>query len=427
MRDQIDNQIPSAVIKVAGIGGGGCEAVKHMIARKFEGVEFICVNTDAQALKKSSSCVVLQLGSRATKGLGAGANPELGRQAALEDRDIIAKSLDGADMIFITAGLGGGTGTGSAPVVAKVAKELGILTVAVVTTPFPFEGRKRMEVAEQGVIELKKYVDSIIVIPNEKILGTLSDNASLLEAFNAANEAVLRAVQGIADLITRPGLINVDLADVRAVMTDMGMATLGRGVASGKDRARMATKEAIASPLLKDIRLATARGIIVNITGGLDMSIGEFEEVGNTIKEAASENATIVVGTVIDTDMLDDGLSVTVVATGLRNNDAASQSHTHGRRKPQSETPGNLDYLDIPAFFRRTTDKADRETGVKIVRLVAPEATSDAELAELIVHLSNVYKSIGGDELVIDNVATLPPDSATIYIKTHQKKLRASR
>ncbi|WP_127477872.1 cell division protein FtsZ [Sulfurivermis fontis] len=383
MFELMDTQAQNAIIKVVGVGGGGGNAVEHMLSQEIDGVDFICANTDAQALKKSGARTVLQLGGAVTKGLGAGANPEVGRQAAIEDRDRIAEVLEGADMVFITAGMGGGTGTGGAPIVAQVAKELGILTVAVVTKPFPFEGKKRMSIAEDGIKELKQYVDSLITIPNEKLLSVLGKQVSLLDAFKAANDVLLGAVQGIAELITRPGLINVDFADVRTVMSEMGMAMMGSGVASGEERARVAAQAAIASPLLEDINLSGARGILVNVTAGLDMSIGEFEEVGNTIKEFASENATVVVGTVIDPNMSGE-LRVTVVATGLGNaatapaeqpvrlvvNRAANGEVDYGvlerptvlRNQPPSqerfgkESDGSLDYLDIPAFLRRQAD-----------------------------------------------------------------------
>lgn len=383
MFELMDTQAQNAIIKVVGVGGGGGNAVEHMLLQDIDGVDFICANTDAQALKKSGARTVLQLGGAVTKGLGAGANPEVGRQAAIEDRDRIAEVLEGADMVFITAGMGGGTGTGGAPIVAQVAKDLGILTVAVVTKPFPFEGKKRMTVAEEGIKELKQYVDSLITIPNEKLLSVLGKQISLLDAFKAANDVLLGAVQGIAELITRPGLINVDFADVRTVMSEMGMAMMGSGVASGEDRARVAAQAAIASPLLEDINLSGARGILVNVTAGLDMSIGEFEEVGNTIKEFASENATVVVGTVIDPNMSGE-LRVTVVATGLGNgaavqaeqpvrlvvNRASNGEVDYGvlerptvlRNQPPSqerfnkEADGSLDYLDIPAFLRRQAD-----------------------------------------------------------------------
>lgn len=383
MFELMDTQAQNAIIKVVGVGGGGGNAVEHMLAQDIDGVDFICANTDAQALKKSGARTVLQLGGTVTKGLGAGANPEVGRQAAIEDRDRIAEVLEGADMVFITAGMGGGTGTGGAPIVAQVAKELGILTVAVVTKPFPFEGKKRMSIAEDGIKELKQYVDSLITIPNEKLLSVLGKQISLLDAFKAANDVLLGAVQGIAELITRPGLINVDFADVRTVMSEMGMAMMGSGVASGEGRARVAAQAAIASPLLEDTNLSGARGILVNVTAGLDMSIGEFEEVGNTIKEFAAENATVVVGTVIDPNMSGE-LRVTVVATGLGNaagtpaeqpmrlvvNRAANGEVDYGilerptilRNQPPSqerfgkESEGSLDYLDIPAFLRRQAD-----------------------------------------------------------------------
>ncbi len=380
MFELMDGCTQSAVIKVIGVGGGGGNAVEHMVRQNIEGVDFVVANTDAQALRNSNAKTLLQLGGDMTKGLGAGANPEVGRQAALEDRDRIAEVLEGADMVFITAGMGGGTGTGGAPIVAQVAKEMGILTVAVVTKPFPFEGKKRMEVARQGIEELKGYVDSLITIPNEKLLSVLGKNISLLDAFKAANDVLLGAVQGIAELITRPGLINVDFADVRTVMSEMGMAMMGSGRASGENRAREAAEAAIASPLLEDVDLAGARGILVNVTAGLDMAIGEFEEVGNAIKAFASENATVVVGTVIDPELVGE-LRVTVVATGLgmgfdakdkpklvvdRTNNGEvdydqldrptviRKKAAGDRYRPEAE--GSLDYLDIPAFLRRQAD-----------------------------------------------------------------------
>ena len=316
MFEIVDNVPSNAVIKVVGVGGGGGNAVKHMVASEVEGVDFICANTDAQALTDLETTTMLQLGGNITKGLGAGANPEVGRQAAIEDRERIAEALQGADMVFITAGMGGGTGTGGAPVVAEVAKEMGILTVAVVTKPFPFEGKKRMKIAEEGMNELQQHVDSLITIPNEKLLDVLGKNASLLEAFKAANDVLLGAVQGIADLIIHPGMINVDFADVRTVMSEMGMAMMGTGRARGEDRAREAAEMAIRSPLLDDINLQGARGILVNITAGIDLSLGEFSEVGDIVEEFASENATVVVGTAIDPEMSEE-IKVTVVATGL--------------------------------------------------------------------------------------------------------------
>ncbi len=382
MFELVDTYTPNAVIKVVGVGGGGGNAVEHMVSANIEGVDFVCANTDAQALRNSSARTTLQLGNAITKGLGAGANPEIGRQAAMEDRERIVDIIRGADMIFITAGMGGGTGTGAAPIVAQVARELGILAVAVVTKPFPFEGSKRLQIAEEGIKELTQYVDSLITIPNEKLLSVLGKNISLLEAFKAANNVLLGAVQGIAELITRPGLINVDFADVRTVMSEMGMAMMGSGSASGENRARKAAEMAIASPLLENISLAGARGILVNITAGMDMSIGEFEEVGNTIKDLASDNATVVIGTVLDPDMHDE-LRVTVVATGLgpisrsleerpavklvhrdksgmvdygqldRPTVMRNQAAAERFAKPQDS---NMDYLDIPAFLRRQAD-----------------------------------------------------------------------
>tara|TARA_R110002124_G_scaffold120321_6_gene278292 strand:- start:1697 stop:2863 length:1167 start_codon:yes stop_codon:yes gene_type:complete len=388
MFELIDTVPSNAVIKVIGVGGGGGNAVKHMIENQVEGVDFICANTDAQALSDVASKTVLQLGGDITKGLGAGANPEIGRAAAMEDRERIAEALRGADMVFITAGMGGGTGTGGAPVVAEVARELGILTVAVVTRPFAFEGKKRLNIAQEGLAELEQHVDSLITIPNEKLLEVLGQNTSLLDAFREANDVLLGAVQGIADLIIRPGMINVDFADVRTVMSEMGMAMMGTGYAKGENRARMAAEKAISSPLLDDINLAGARGILVNITAGFDLSLGEFSEVGETIEEFASEEATVVVGTVIDPSMKEE-IKVTVVATGLgggavrvplqivegapkaaaidpmaepdyskferptamRNAHRSAEGSAAGAADPASE-----DYFDIPAFLRRQAD-----------------------------------------------------------------------
>jgi cell division protein FtsZ len=394
MFELVDNIPQNAVIKVIGIGGGGGNAVKHMIDSNVEGVDFICANTDAQALSDIESKTVLQLGGDITKGLGAGANPDIGRAAALEDRERIADALRGADMVFITAGMGGGTGTGGAPVVAEVARELGILTVAVVTKPFPFEGRKRLKIAMEGLGELQDYVDSLITIPNEKLLEVLGKNTSLLDAFKEANDVLLGAVQGIADLIIRPGMINVDFADVRTVMSEMGMAMMGTGSARGENRAREAAERAINSPLLDDIDLEGARGILVNITAGLDLSLGEFSEVGDTIEEFASEEATVVVGTVIDPDLADE-LRVTVVATGLGSEAVraplqvvetpvrkpAPQPQSVAEEEPAAASQPNYkdydlppsrrgrggaaaaaaeavgdDYFDIPAFLRRQAD-----------------------------------------------------------------------
>jgi len=363
MFELVDNApSSSAVIKVIGVGGGGGNAVNHMVESNIEGVEFICANTDAQALKRVAAKTVLQLGSEITKGLGAGANPDVGRQAAMEDRERIAEMLQGADMVFITAGMGGGTGTGGAPVVAQVAKELGILTVAVVTRPFPFEGPKRMRAAEEGMKELSEYVDSLITIPNEKLLSVLGKNASLLTAFSAANDVLLGAVQGIAELITSPGIINVDFADVRTVMSEMGMAMMGTGAATGENRAREAAEKAIRSPLLEDIDLHGARGILVNITAGPDLSIGEFNDVGATVQEFASQDATIVVGTSIDMEMSDE-LRVTVVAAGLD-----AQKEKAMPRETAASRPETTDYRKLqqqPAVMRQQAARAEQEAAAK--------------------------------------------------------------
>lgn len=317
MFELVDTYSQNAVIKVMGIGGGGGNAVEHMLAGSIEGVEFIVANTDAQALRNSSARTVLQLGTDVTKGLGAGANPDIGEQAALEDRERIISALEGTDMVFLTAGMGGGTGTGATPVIAQVAKEMGILTVAVVTRPFPFEGKRRALIAEEGIKRLSQHVDSLIIIPNEKLLLVLGRDTSLLDSFKAANNILYSAVQGISELITRPGLINVDFADVSTVMQEMGMAMMGTGRASGEDRARRAAQEAISSPLLEDIDLSGARGILVNLTAGLDVTIGELEEMGDIIEEFASDDATVVVGSVIDPEMKDE-VRVTVIATGVQ-------------------------------------------------------------------------------------------------------------
>ncbi|MBK1616974.1 cell division protein FtsZ [Lamprobacter modestohalophilus] len=383
----VDTQTQNAVIKVIGVGGGGGNAVNHMAAANIEGVEFICANTDAQALENVSVKTVLQLGAGITKGLGAGADPDVGRRAAEEDRDRIKDLLDGADMVFITAGMGGGTGTGAAPIVAAVARELGILTVAVVSKPFVFEGGKRAKVAIDGILELEKHVDSLITIPNDKLLAVLGKQMTLLDAFSAANDVLLNATQGIAELITRPGLINVDFADVKTVMSGMGVSMMGTGSATGENRAREAAEKAINSPLLEDIDLAGANGILVNITAGMTLTIGEFDEVGNTVRDFADDNATVVVGTVIDPD-LDEELRVTVVATGLGDrkaerlavrggeprirlvdNDQRDSSAPDYRDMDQpayirnkrpatggEATAADLDYLDIPAFLRRQAD-----------------------------------------------------------------------
>jgi cell division protein FtsZ len=394
MFELVENYTPSAEIKVIGVGGGGGNAVSQMIDAGIDGVEFIAANTDAQALRQFKGRTLLQIGSSVTKGLGAGANPEVGRQAALEDRDRITEMMAGADMVFITAGMGGGTGTGAAPVIAQAAKELGILTVAVVTKPFHFEAKRRMAIAEQGIEELSKHVDSLIIIPNSKLPEVMGADALLLNAFKAANDVLQGAVQGIAELITRQGLINVDFADVRTVMSEMGQAVMGAGQACGEDRAIMAVQAAIGSPLLEEINLQGACGVLVNITAGMNLTMREFEEIGSAVADLASDDATVVIGTVIDPEIGDD-LRVTVVATGLNdsqkkrqpvkpvekniqlvrngttgqpepgfNNSAESLSDNArtGNREAEAETTdmfaqdSSIDYLDIPAFLRNQAD-----------------------------------------------------------------------
>ena len=397
MFELIDKLAPNAVIKVIGVGGGGGNAVAHMLNSNIEGVEFIVANTDAQAMTSCGSRTHLQLGGNVTKGLGAGANPEVGRQAALEDRERIEAMLEGADMVFITCGMGGGTGTGAAPVVAQLAKEKGILTVAVVTKPFPFEGRRRMQVALKGIEDLSQHVDSLITVPNEKLLSVLGRDVTLLNAFKAANDVLQGAVQGIADLITAPGLINVDFADVRTVMSEMGLAMMGSGTARGDDRAQAAAEAAIKNPLLEDVNLNGACGILVNVTAGPNLTMREFDEIGRIIHDFASEDATVVIGTSLDPEMKDD-VRVTVVATGLNRAAASRQqppirmvetqqvqmrprpvvlrtgtgnevvdyvnpevstvsntSRTETTAQGKGNDPG-FDYLDIPAFLRRQAD-----------------------------------------------------------------------
>jgi len=390
MFELVDSINDSPVIKLVGVGGGGSNAVQHMVRSGIEGVDFICANTDAQALKNMHAQTVLHIGQSITKGLGAGANPEIGRQAAMEDRDRIQDLIEGTDMLFITAGMGGGTGTGAIPVVAQIAREMGVLTVAVVTKPFPFEGNKRMRTAEAGIEELRGHVDSLITIPNEKLLSVLGKNISLLDAFSAANDVLRGAVQGIAELITNPGLINVDFADVRTVMSEMGLAMMGSGVGRGDERATEAAEMAISSPLLEDIDLAGARGILVNITAGLDMAIGEFEEVGNVVRAFAADDATVVVGTAID-EALEGELRVTVVATGLGQQQAQNKLRTvetgiqpraavggggisYGQQgrggagasaggRPVAPVSSPYDTYDKPAVIRKSARGVDQGTG----------------------------------------------------------------
>ena len=367
----------NATIKVIGVGGGGGNAIANMVASNLDGVEFIVANTDAQALRRVNIENKIQLGANITKGLGAGASPEIGRQAAEEDRDRIREVEEGADMVFITAGMGGGTGTGAAAIFAQEAKEQGILTVAVVTKPFEFEGKKRQQQAEAGIEALSKHVDSVITIPNEKLLAVMGRKASLLDAFKRADDVLLGAVQGISELITRPGLINVDFADVRTVMSEMGMAVMGSAAASGDDRAEEAANHAISSPLLEDMDLSGAKGVLVNVTAGMDMAISEFEAVGNVMREFASEDANVVMGTVLDPELSDE-LRVTVVATGLgeakkqkprpqaaqaaparpqKDTGETLDTPTYLRRQREAEQGGvDQDDLDIPAFLRKQAD-----------------------------------------------------------------------
>lgn len=379
MFELMDSVAQDAVIKVVGVGGGGGNAVTHMVSTGIEGVDFICANTDAQALTKISGATSLQIGTNITKGLGAGANPDIGRQAALEDRERIQEIIMGADMIFVTAGMGGGTGTGAAPVVAQIARDMGILTVGVVTKPFVFEGANRMKMAQQGIIELSQHVDSLITIPNDKLLSVYGREFDLMNAFNGANDVLHNAVQGITELITHPGVINVDFADVRTVMSQNGMGMMGSGLATGENRASLAAEAAVASPLLEDVDIAGARGILVNVTG-TNLTLGEFEDIGAIISSFASEEAVVVMGTAIDPELQDE-LRVTVVATGLGQSVVANKPKdpmkivkrtTSGevdyadydkptvQRKKAVGEGGNAalddDMLDIPAFLRRQAD-----------------------------------------------------------------------
>ena len=359
----------SATIRVIGVGGGGGNAVEHMVQSEIEGVEFVCVNTDSQALQNNSARTVLQLGTNVTKGLGAGAHPEVGRQAAMEDRERLVDLLDGSDMVFITAGMGGGTGTGASPVIAQIAREMGILTVAVVTKPFPFELKRRMTIAQEGIVELSEHVDSLITIPNEKLLSVLGDRVTLKEAFAAANNVLLGAVQGIAELITNPGLINVDFADVRTVMSEKGRAMMGAGQGSGEEGAKTAAEAAMRCPLLEDINLEGARGILVNITASSNLGMREFESVGATIGSVAAENAMLVIGTALD-ESIGDEVRITLVATGLGHSEQPAAKQTmrlvspEPAPAPESATAGGAsgsDYrrYEVPTIIRKQPDRAE--------------------------------------------------------------------
>jgi cell division protein FtsZ len=376
MFEIVDTQPQEAVIKVVGVGGCGGNAVDHMINEGVDGVEFICANTDSQALKRNKAKTLLQLGPNVTKGLGAGANPDIGREAAMEDRERIIELIEGADMLFLTAGMGGGTGTGAAPIVAEAARELGILTVAVVTKPFAFEG-KRQKIAQQGLEELCRHVDSLIVIPNDKLMQVLGEDVSMLDAFKAANTVLHGAVAGIAEVIKCPGLVNVDFADVRTVMSEMGMAMMGSAVAAGLDRAHSAAEQAVASPLLEDVNLAGARGVLVNITASSSLKMKEVHEVMNTIKGFTAEDATVIVGTVID-EAMEDRLRVTMVATGLGGTVNRHQQKPLTMVKTGTDaTPIEVNYgdLETPAVMRRRSRdaavEAMKQSGVDMLDIPA--------------------------------------------------------
>ena len=379
MIELIDTQTQEAVIKVVGVGGCGGNAVDHMIAQGVQGVEFICANTDAQALKRNQAKIQLQLGTGITKGLGAGADPDIGRQSALEDRDRIAETISGADMLFLTAGMGGVTGTGAAPVVAEVARELGILTVAVVTKPFAFEG-KRQRIAQEGLDALAPHVDSLIVIPNDKLMQVLGAQVTLDEAFRAANDVLHGAVAGIAEIISCPGMINVDFADVRTVMGEMGMAMMGSAKAAGPDRARVAAEQAIACPLLEDVNISDARGVLINISASrASFQLQEMYDVMETIKAFAAESATVIIGTVYD-ESLEDSLRVTIVATGLGKPLSRQQARPLSVVAQKTGTDNvalevDYDELDQPAVIRRrnrdATIEAMRQQGVEMLDIPA--------------------------------------------------------
>ncbi len=345
-----------ATIKVIGIGGGGGNAINNMINANLMGVDFIVANTDAQALEVSKAHTKIQLGVNITKGLGAGANPEIGRSAALEDADKIRQALDGTDMVFVTAGLGGGTGTGGAPVVAQIAKEMGALTVAVVTKPFNFEGRQRMKAADKGIKELKETVDTIITIPNNRLLSLAAKKATFLEMLKKADDVLLYAVKGISDLIVVPGLINLDFADVRTIMSEMGMALMGTGMSTGEDRATEAAQKAISSPLLEDVSISGAKGVLMNISSGLDLTIDEVQEASSLIQKEAHEDANIIWGTVLDQSAGDE-LRVTVIATGIGEVDVRPKPDLGVIRGSRRD-----DDLEIPTFLRRNRKIEDHAT-----------------------------------------------------------------
>ncbi len=363
-----DPPTSGARIKVIGVGGGGGNAVNHMIDARIEGIDFLVANTDAQALKRSFAPIKLQIGSRLTKGLGAGANPEIGRDAALEDTDKILEALEGADMVFVTVGMGGGTGTGAAPIIASLAAELGALTVAVVTKPFPFEGRRRMYQAELGMQELRSVVDTLITIPNERLKQTVDRNMTLADSFRMADDVLRQAVQGISDLITVPGFINVDFADVKSIMRGMGIALMGVGHALGDNRAQEATQRAISSPLLEEATIEGAKGVLVNITGGADLTLFEVDEAMHIIHDAADPDANIIFGTVTD-ERLQNEMKITVIATGFEKVKAAENLHNFPVRQnsASSTTPrvvgttnstqnARQDDYETPAYLRKKAD-----------------------------------------------------------------------
>ncbi|MEM6484719.1 MAG: cell division protein FtsZ [Pseudomonadota bacterium] len=410
MFELIDNVPQSADLRVLGLGGGGCSAIQFMIDEGVKGLNFIFANTDQAALPESEDLNAILIGPELCKGLGAGANPEIGRSAAEESRDLIFKKLSGADMVFIVAGFGGGTGSGAMQVIAEVARELSVLTVAVVTTPFEFEGDKRRSIAADALEGLQSKVDAMIQLDNESVLRSIGKNASLLEAFKEGNRVLSETITSVTDLIQSPGMINIDFSDIRTILSGGGIARYGSGTSRGEHRAREATERAIKALQLEDIDLGKASGILINITSGLDLSLGEFSEVGDTIEEFASTDAIVVVGTVIDEAMQDKlRVGVTAVMNGLVEAlpDLESSEVTAAKMKVAREATGG-DYFDIPAFLRNKTDIDEPSTNG--VTLVVPADFADDRVAELVLHLSNVYRSVGGDELVVNDVGQVPPN-----------------
>lgn len=427
MFEFVDTDAEQVTIKVIGIGGGGCNAIEYMQSSGIEGVNYICVDTDAQALENLTVSNILQIGEN---GLGTEGNPEVGREAALKDRDPIMGVLEGADMVFIIAGLGGGTGSGAAPIVAQVAKEMGILTLALVTQPFAIEEEGRLQIANDCINQLNQYVDSLLTVSTEKILAGLDPEIGMVGTFIAVNDFLHVAVRGIAELITCPGLINVDFTDVKTVMSETERVMVGIGEAQGVDRANVAAETAVSSQLMEDINLPSVQGILVNITAGMDMTIGEFDEVGNTVKRLVnSDNATVVVGTVIDPDMSGE-MRVTIVLVGYGQPGARNDSSILSNSIPAPSKrflKKDSEYLDIPvsSAAKKSGGKSDYEI-IDNIRVITSEKTDDIDVVNLIEHLSYVYKSIGGDEFIIQDIKNVPPDKQDKEIPAADKDKSAT-